>query len=221
MKNFLIGCLLLSAATGLSSCKDSAKIPAPAQEDLPLLFPRFEIGDKETSFLKYSTTRMSEDELRAAGLTRPTVKFVIEQVANRDLKIATLEVYKSYGRGANSVFSYTPRVKLAEYPGSALPITATFKSDQLLAGLTFDAGSNAYSPIVKLQPDGITPDPQFSNNNFTDTSRILITFEYIMEDGRRIILTPLSRAGVVTGTFTNPPYALRISTGEEYDLVPQ
>ncbi len=205
MKNFIFVLLLLaSGSAALSSCKDGATIPAPAEEDLPLIFPTFVTGDTVNSYIKLRTAIQSVDSLAILQQARPVVKFLIAPT-ERNTKLHSVEVYKSYGRATNADFTsfgLNPRVKLGEY--TTFPTTVTVNSDELLNGLTLEG--------VPLIPASTSK----KYTNFSENSAILITFEYVLEDGRRIVLTPLSTRGAVTGTFTNAPYALRIFNAKNY-----
>lgn len=213
MKKIILGLFLVASATAtLSSCKDADKIPAPEKEDLPLIFPRATPG-KDSIYIvnaRYSLNTLADSarEFPQGGFIRPVIEFTINPT-DRDINIRTVEVYKSYGRDAGGgTYTYTPRVKLVDV--YEFPKTLSYNSDELLRDLTF-RGETQFFPVLPLLSDG-SINPGQTYNNFTGTSAILITFEYILEDGRRITLTPLDRNGVVTGTFTNPPYALRIAT---------
>ena len=211
MKRIFLGLLMLASATGtFSSCKDSAKIPAPAEEDMPLILPHFAMGDKTTSYLDYFRARYSAQQLIDSGATRPSISFIIDpSMAD---KIRTVEVYKSFGTFntsslrngfPNSYSNIYPRVKAAEF--STFPAMYKANSEEIAEGLT-----RAGAPVKPVS--GVY-------QAFTPNAVIIFTFEYILKDGRRIILTPLDRRGAISGTFSYPPYALATSFATSFDAL--
>lgn len=207
MKNLILGFgLLLSAAATVSGCRETSKLPEPAIENMPLIFP-LKSTDVNKRFFDLQRARANENALQNYDpATRPTFEFTIDPT-NRDVKIRTVEVYKSFATPLNAAgtsFNFGPRVKLGDY--SSFPATISVGSMEALKGLTYlDAGLPI--PIIQLLPDG-TPDPTKFILPVTLGKAVVFTFEYILEDGRRIILTPLDTRGGITGTFTSAPYAM-------------
>lgn len=224
MKKIILGLFLLASATAtLSSCKDTDKIPAPEYEELPLIFPQVS-SDTSKAFIKNDVAILSTNSFAdsvtkyGSSYTRPVFEFTIAPT-DRSLKIRTVEVYKSHGVSAGGGnYTYTPRVKQGDY--SSFPATISLNSDQILDGLTFNNGAAGYFLLVPRLANGSVDPTQKHTRFIAGSSVVLFTFEYILEDGRRIVLTPLDRNGVVTGTFTNPPYAMRAPTANFYNLIP-
>ena len=204
MKKFFLGLLLLTSAAGtLSSCKDDDKIPAPDREDLPLIIPRFHDKDTVTSFIN----REAAAAPRNTNTPRPVVEFEINP-SNAD-QLQTVEVYKTYGSSPNAtftLFTLSPRVLAEKY--DTFPAKFSQNSEQILTGLTRGG--------VALIPNGDAD----RYNNFTVNSAVIFTFEYILKDGRRIVLTPLDRNGAITGTFANAPYALQVFAATSFGTLP-
>jgi len=98
MKKVIFGLMLLSAMGSLSACKDSSKIPAPEVTSVPLIIPKPSSDPTKTYF---DTQRANVSINFLATLpnpTRPVVEFVIDIPDQRDVKIKTVEVYKSFKR---------------------------------------------------------------------------------------------------------------------------
>lgn len=206
MKNLILGLGLLLSASALSGCRETSKLPEPASESLPLIIP-IKSTDANKRYFDLPRARASENFLQGLDpATRPTFEFTIDPT-NRDVKVRTVEVYKSFAiplNAAGTAFNFGPRVKLGDY--SSFPATISVGSMEALKGLTYlDAGLPI--PIIQLLPDG-TPDPTKFILPVTLGRAVVFTFEYILEDGRRIILTPLDTRGGITGTFAAAPYAM-------------
>ena len=220
MKNSFFGLLLVVAGSAaLSACENEDTFPAPLKEDLPLIFPERTPG-KDT--INLENARYSQNALRDSaaanpqgGFVRPVIEFTINPT-QRDIKLRTVEVYKSYAVGNGSgAYTPTPRVKVREY--NTFPAVYTENSDELFTGLTFRNDVGALLPVIFLQPDG-TENPNSTRVNITNNSAVVFTFEYILEDGRRIVLTPLTSGGAITGTFISPPYSVLFVTSSGYGL---
>ncbi|MCC3152619.1 hypothetical protein Q3A66_06395 [Hymenobacter sp. BT770] len=207
MKKLILGFLLVSTLGSLSSCKESSKIPAPSVTSVPLIFPKVS-ADVEKSY--FNTTRAAASIANLARLpdpTRPVFEFSFDIQDQRDVKIQAVEVYKSFQRGIN----IGPRVLQGTY--SSFPAKVSINSQEALTGLQrlFFATGEALPSLRNLL--GATPT---SPNEVLTGDLIVFTFEYVLEDGSRVILTPLSdvkltggaTAKVISGTQINPPYAL-------------
>lgn len=210
MKNLVFGLgLLLSAAATVAGCRETSKLPEPAIESMPLILP-IASTDTARQYFNWKSSRSSENALpniQAPNLTyRPTFEFVIAPT-ERDIKVRTVEVYKSYAIPLNALgtaYRFGPRIKYRDF--SAFPATVTLDSNEALKGLTYLDGT-VTRPIVQLLPDGRQDPGQFIN--FIDPNHaVVFTFEYILEDGRRIVLTPLDSRGSISGTFASKPYAI-------------
>ncbi|MDO7876633.1 hypothetical protein Q5H93_17945 [Hymenobacter sp. ASUV-10] len=218
MKKALIGLLLLaSASAAFTSCKDEDKDPQPSVVSVPLFFPTL-TTDSDT-VLNLQRTRASDNALaNLPNPTRPQIKFTINITDQRDVKIKAVQVYKSYR--ATSGASLGPRILAGEYP--TFPTTVEYNSQEILTGLLSYTPPTPPDTVGTVRPiKGATAS---ANNTVFSGSTILFTFEYVLEDGRHIILTPVNKINarlqgstdpfktyeVVTGTQTNAPYALPI-----------
>ena len=211
MKKVIFGLLLLSAMGSLSGCKDSSKIPAPEVTSVPLIFPRASSDPTKTYF---DTQRANVSINRLATLanpTRPVLEFFIDISDQRDVKIKTVEVYKSLKRLNQPI---GPRALSGSY--SSFPATVSLNSQEALSGLQRLLFST--NPLPSLSPALLaTPSAPNTPNPIQNGDAIIFTFEYVLEDGSRVILTPLTDvkldgvgtppAKVISGTQINPPYA--------------
>jgi hypothetical protein len=198
MKSYFASFLLLSAATVLSSCRETSKLPEPANESIPIIFP--EINPQKATFNRIAAG-YSETALVANNATRPVFEFVVNP-SKGYTEIQTVEVYKSFFRNASTPLG--PRVKVADL--TSFPATITIDSQTALTGLYPTSPTpDIPNPILVK---GATPT---SPNRIIAGNAVVFTFEYVMKDGRRIILTPLSTAlgsvGAPTGPQTNAPLA--------------
>lgn len=207
MKNLILGLgLLLSTAATVAGCRETSKLPEPAIENLPLIIP-VASTDPNKRFYSLQRARQNANGLLSQDpATRPTFEFTINPTS-RDVKVRTVEVYKSFAiplNAAGTAFNFGPRVKLGDY--SNFPVTISVGSMEALKGLAYlDAGLPI--PVVPLGPDGNYDPAQFIIP-VTLGRAVVFTFEYVLEDGRRIVLTPLDTRGGITGTFTSAPYAI-------------
>ncbi|WP_426059595.1 hypothetical protein [Hymenobacter sp. B1770] len=208
MKKLLLSLLVVSATlASLSSCQDSSKIPAPDVTSVPLIFAKASPDPSKNSF-DFLRARASINELPSlANPTRPVFEFTIDIPDQRDVKIREVEVYKSFLRGTR----LGPRAFVGAY--NTFPATVSLNSQTALTGLqqlvfTSNASLPSLSSLV-----GATPT---ARNPIFNGDIIVFTFEYVLQDGSRVILTPLtdvrlddgSVAKVISGTQINPPYAL-------------
>lgn len=216
MKNYFASLLLLlSAATALSSCRETSKLPEPAYENIPIIFP--EINPEKASF-DYNAARVSVNDARRLNVTRPVFEFVINP-SKGYTEIQTVIVYKSFSRAG----VLGPRVKQTEV--SEFPATITLDSQQALDGLypssqtyTVDAaGQPTTVPVrplvlaVKGANDGA---PNRIDPPTVQKNAIVFTFEYVMKDGRKITLAQLNPAvntassgSLLPSSFVNTPLA--------------
>ena len=175
MKKIFIGLAVLLSLGGVSSCKDKDLIPAPEVENLPIIFPQVTPGK---DFFDFDPSR----EPAANNPTRPVFEFTIDPGNQRDVKLATIEVYRSYRRGS----LIGPRIKVGDY--TSFPAVISLNSQQALDGLqrlSAGAAGNLLNPTTYTDPNRL-------NNLIVFNDAVIFTFEYVLQDGRRIILTPLA-----------------------------
>jgi|SRR6476469_1020979 len=206
MKKLVFGLLLLLTAGSFSSCEDKDKIPAPTVKSTPLIFP---IITADKSYYIWSRARAAE----STNPVRPVFEFTIDLGDQRDVQIKTVEIYKSYRRGS----TLGPRVLAREV--SSFPATITMDSQEAITGLKRlvlqDAPAKPYLVDVRASS------PTAPNSQIVISDQIVFTFEYVLQDGSRVITTPLTNvqvqenaAGgaistiqVISGTQINAPYA--------------
>ena len=193
MKKYLTRlALLVSAVATLPACRETSRLPEPAYENVPLIIP--EVNPK-LDYFDRAAARASV----ASGTTRPVFEFVVNP-SQGYAELQTVEVYKSFRR-ANIL---GPRVKFKEL--NSFPATVTINSQEAITDLV--PSTPTTSNPNPTPPRAATPT---ATNTLVNGDAIVFTFEYILKDGRRIILTPLSTTtgsiGAPTGTFINTPYA--------------
>ena len=192
-------CMTALAGTA-SSCREQSRIPAPTTDSVPLILPEV---NASKSFFSFRRSQLSEQiridsfALRPAYYTRPVFEFVVNP-SQGYAELQTVEVYKSLRRGT----ALGPRVKVADL--TSFPATVSLSSQESLQGLY--PSSVPGTLAVLANPAFLT-----LNNRIVRNDAIVFTFEYVLKDGRKIILTPLSSAegsvGAPTGTMINAPYA--------------
>ena len=205
MKKLLIGLLLLSGLGSFSACKDASKIPAPDVTSVPLIFP-VASSDPEKDHYDQQRAAASIDGLPSQTIpTRPVFEFTFDIPDQRDIQLRTVEVYKSFQRGNN----IGPRVLAGSY--SSFPARVAINSQDALTGLQrllYSTGLPSLSPVLGAN--------SAARNQVLSGDRIVFTFEYVLQDGSRVILTPLADvklaggaiAKVISGNQVNPPYSI-------------
>jgi hypothetical protein len=201
MKKLLFSLLSLTVLAGTaSSCREQSRIPEPAKESVPLILPEINATKSYYPFLRSQLSeqkRIDSFSLKPAYYTRPVFEFVVNP-SQGYAELQTVEVYKCLRRGT----TLGPRVKVADL--TSFPATVSLTSQESLQGLY--PNSTAGTLAVLANPAVLT-----LNNRIVRNDAIVFTFEYVLKDGRRIILTPLSNAdgsvGAPTGTLINAPYA--------------
>lgn len=200
MKNLLLGLLPLALLAAISSCREQSRIPEPAVDSVPLILPEI---NPQKSFFDVDASRLSVNAAAASNTARPVFEFVVNP-SKGQAEIQTVELYKCYRQGSR----LGPRVKVRDL--TSFPVTITMDSQEAIAGLY------PSSPVAgQIPPLAVLGATASSTNRIERPtiaqSAIVFTFEYVMKDGRRIILTPLSTTegtvGAPTGTQINSPYA--------------
>lgn len=174
--------LLLCGLLAVASCRNKDKDPYPEMEELPLILPAIS-ADK--SFYNYDQVRLSTGN--------PVFEFTIDLKDQRDVQIAAVEVYKTFRRRTPTASTVEPRILYTTV--TSFPATLTIPFSEVLKNLTRTVTTNGQTTQVPFLP-----------NFFVRNDEIVFTFEYILTDGRRVVLTPLSN-GQIQGTMTNAPYA--------------
>ena len=180
--------LLLSAVFSLSSCRDSSKLPAPKYESIPLIIPEI---NPQKSFFAFDGSSPSISAAAAAGITRPEFEFVVNPSQGYS-ELQTVEVYKSFRRLVKDAFAYGPRVKVTDL--TSFPATVTINSQDALRGLLTSATS--LTPVLATTATGTNRILRPTIDGIPNDA-IVFTFEYIMKDGRKIILTPVSADNIL------------------------
>lgn len=188
---------LLLAAGSLASCRETSRLPEPAYENLPLILPQI---NPQKSFFNSTIARISANSPTAPTLVRPVFEFVVAP-SQGYAELQTVEVYKSFY--SNSSKSLGPRVKAMDL--TSFPATVSINSQEAITDL-YPAATPA-KPI----PDPVVNTSVPQGNRLLPFDAVVFTFEYVLKDGRRIILTPISKTpgsvGVAIGTQVNAPYA--------------
>ena len=185
MKNYVVSSLLLMSATiALSSCREASKLPEPKNESIPLIIPEI---NPAKSFFHFRRSQLSEKirldslSLRPNYYVRPEFEFIVNP-SQGYAELQTVEVYKSFRRGTSTI-TFGPRVKVRDV--TSFPATVTISSQEAITDLFPNAGA---SPSPIRAP---TTSPA-QNNRILPGDAVVFTFEYILKDGRRIVLTPVS-----------------------------
>ncbi|GAB3576571.1 hypothetical protein [Hymenobacter daeguensis] len=188
MKKYVASFLmLLSAAVSLSSCRESSKLPEPKNESVPLIIPEI---NPDKSYFDFSRSSVSVNNATANNITRPQFEFVVNPSQGYS-ELQTVEVYKSFRRGT----TFGPRVKYADL--TSFPATITLDSQKALENLLPAPGAVA---VLGSTANAI--------NRIVRNDAVVFTFEYIMKDGRRIVLTPVSSDNVLlASSLINAPLA--------------
>ncbi|UOQ99205.1 hypothetical protein MUN81_06840 [Hymenobacter sp. 5317J-9] len=188
--------LLVMAVSALPACREASRIPEPATESIPLVIPEI---NPQKSYFDYPSARNSVTTQTTTGTPRPVFEFVVNPSKGYS-ELQTVEVYKSFRR--NNILG--PRVKVMDL--TSFPATVTIDSQEAIKDLFPNSPTTANpapTPVLATSPG--------ARNNMLNGEAVVFTFEYVMKDGRRIILTPLSTTtgsvGAPTGTLINAPYA--------------
>jgi len=197
MKNLVFSLVSLASFAGaLSGCREQSRIPEPAVESLPLILP--EINPAKNVFT-FASARAPE----ASNPTRPVFEFTVNPTQVEGVQLATVEVYKSFARG-----TVGPRVKVKDL--TSFPATVTINSQEALTDLYLTNNPPPVTVPATPPPTPIKATSPTANNRILNGDAIIFTFEYVLSDGRRIVITPLTTTGVtgvVTGIRATAPYA--------------
>jgi hypothetical protein len=202
MKNFaLAASLLLASSAALTSCYDRDRDPMPEYSSVALVKATI---DPATDTLALRPAQAAEN----TNPTRPEVRFTIDLYSQRDVKVTKVYVYTTLRRGTGTSITYSSRHLLTEV--TTFPTTLTFNSQQLLEGMyrlgADNAGKATSYPYIRLANQ---------TNSIFANDVILLTYEYELENGKRIILTPVTiKKATVTGT-TEPEQEYEVITGSQ------
>lgn len=200
--------LLLSAVSLLSACREESRLPAPKLSGtVPLILPVIST-DPAKNHYDYTRTRASINQLATlTPATRPVFEFSFDLDNTRDKKVKAVEVYKSLltgGRFTGYVFtdgSFSGRVLVGTY--TSFPVTISLRSDEALKDLKRLIAQNGTTTPPALPLPYLLPVQASSNAQPNllslqrGTDAIVFTFEYIMEDDSRVVLTPVTKTSVV------------------------
>lgn len=209
MKNFAFAAsLLLASSAVFTSCYDRDRDPMPEYTSIGLVKATL---DPATDTIDFTTARAAP----ATNPTRPIVRFTLDLYSQRDIKITKVYIYRTIRRGTTT-FSYSPRFLLDSV--TTFPTTLEYNTQQLLTGVSrLDLTTKPITVIPAINPVPTFPNRIFNNESF------LFTYEYILENGKRIILTQTNNKKVptgapgdstvfqtVTGAQSLEPYALSV-----------
>jgi hypothetical protein len=181
--------LTLAAISGLASCREDSKLPAPKLSgSVPLIIPVVS-ADTAKQYLNYARTRASSATLATLNPpTRPVFEFSFNLDNTRDKKVQSVEVYKSFKRIGSAGATFGNRVLVGSY--TSFPVTVSLNSQDLLTDLNriiIPSGPDKpYLLAIKAAS------PTATNIQVQRNDAIVFTFEYVLEDGSRVVLTPLN-----------------------------
>ena len=199
MKNYISSFLLLLSTTiALSSCRETSKLPEPKNESIPLIIPEI---NASKSFFPFRRSQLSERiridslSLKPAYYTRPEFEFVVNP-SQGYAELQTVEVYKSFRRGS----TFGPRIKIADL--TSFPATITINSQNAMQDLLPSSAAGTLPVLAN-------PATPTANNRINRTGdAVVFTFEYVMKDDRRIVLTPVSADNtLLPSSLINVPLA--------------
>ncbi|GAB2965894.1 hypothetical protein GCM10027048_39880 [Hymenobacter coalescens] len=188
MKKILFALWLGVAAVSMTSCKDEDKDPLPKFEEVPLVLS--------------ALTTATYTQADARSTTANPVISLTTNVTGPNLdKVESVEIYKSLRnivRNAQGQLALQtlPRVLVRTIPPA--PTTTEISFNDLVANMQRrgpSSGSAFDAPLAPLTRASLTAQESF-----------VFTYELVMKDGRRVVLTPTS-GGIVSGTQAAAPYA--------------
>jgi hypothetical protein len=192
-KLLLLLAAVVSTSSLLSSCKDESKDPMPDVEYAPVIFPKFTPG-KSTFDYATITTRPPYP----AGFEQTEIEFTFDPGDQRDVKLAAVKVFKTFRRSNAGSVDYSLPTEVGTY--TSFPATVRINGDDAIANtlrLTSTGKVQLIKNAILPRVAGSSPAPD----------AFVFTFEYILEDGRHIVLTPPNANGVITGAQINAPFA--------------
>jgi hypothetical protein len=185
MKKFLFAFSLMVSALSLSSCRDEDNLPYPKTEEYPIIFTNVTASE--------SAYKLSD----IAGTGNPTATFSIDVKGGDASKVDYIEVYRSfrgYNVAATPALGLGPRVLLRTVPPTSATLEVTL--NDMINGLTRPTGSSQTGARTAI-----------TRASLKENEGFLVTYELVLKDQSRVVYTPTSAAGVVSGTSTNAPYS--------------
>lgn len=208
MSKTLLNLTLAGCFAGLfSACQDKAREPQPAIESTPLVVT-YPSEDPDKQYIEQKRAKASLQLLADNGWERPTFEFTIDAVRQLDVPVDTVVVYKSFRTGLGP-FTYHPRVELARIAANQLPVTLSYRSNQLLDKLQRITGN----PNTMLY--FINRDPNTNFDMVRNETAVVFTFDCIRQNGQRIQITPTTKqviatqsVSIIDGPQAEAPYAV-------------
>ena len=200
MKKIFFSLLSLAAFAGmLGSCREQSRIPEPEVESLPLILP--DINPAKNVFT-FTPSRAAE----STNPTRPVFEFTVNPSQVSGIKLEVVEVYKTFVRGGTT---FGPRVKVKDL--TSFPATVSINSQDALTDLYLTNNPPPVTVPATPPPIPIKATTSTGNNRIISGDAVVFTFEYVVNGGRRIVLTPLKTVagvtGVISGNRTAAPFA--------------
>lgn len=196
--------LTLAAIGGLAACRETSRLPAPKLAgSVPLTIPVVST-DTAKQYLNYARTRASTAALALlAPATRPVYEFTFDLDNTRDKRVQTVEVYKSFKRIGSTGTFFGNRVLVGAY--NSFPATVSVNSQDLLTDLQRIIYPEPPSPPTPYLLALKASNPAASNIQVQKNDAVVFTFEYILDDGSRVVLTPIKYVTVGASPGGTPP----------------
>jgi hypothetical protein len=140
--------------------------------------------------------------------TRPVFEFSFDIPNQRDVNIKAVEVYKSFRRGTAG--SIGPRTLVGAY--TSFPATVSMTSLEAITGLQRVAPATETAPSRLPTLQNVRNDAAPRHNVFLGDV-IIFTFEYVLQDDTRIILTPLTNVPIAPATTGGPAQSTQVISG--------
>lgn len=188
MKKVLFALWMGLSAFAVTSCKDSDKDPLPATESVP----NVTTANSTPTFTQAAARNTANN---------PAISFTVSVTGPNIDKVESVEVYKTFRnivRNAQGQLAIQtlPRVLVRSIPPSQTTVEVTL--NDLVANLQRRGTASGAAFDAPLAP--------LTRTSLATQESFLFTYELLMKDGRRIVLTPIS-GGVVSGTQTAAPFA--------------
>ncbi len=164
-------------------------------------------SDPNKNHYDFARTRASNNALaNLTNPTRPVFEFTFNIDNTRDKKVKAVEVYKSLLTGASfsgyvaSGGSFGARVLVGTY--TSYPVTISLNSQDALTDLKRIIGqTGTVAPALPLPYLFTVKAPSNTQANLISIKQgsdaVVFTFEYILDDDSRVILTPVTKTSVV------------------------